>query len=415
VHPAQISARLPTSFVVFVLLNVGCLANDGLPMAKEAATTPRSRGFVLANFTLAAHEGDTKLDCPDGLTLSPIDSFIALLPIEQQARIERPGDLSGQVRMMLGVKDPKALEDRANYRRLISHTNCTNPEEFPEYTGHRTVQHRGPAIGLNLDGRENSKSKTPAPGTCAHDDFTGPSGERGIDNQLWRVLGCVKGTRSDGDILRQDNAHIRQGGPNVLLEITDIDDERNDPEVTVGIYQDADSVRLNASGDVLPGASLQVDPNPKYHAKLKARIENGIVLTEVGTVTLKREGIGRAPPIDLTLTSARLKLELLPNGNTKGILGGYYDIDEFYRAAIGVHTLAGSQVMGYTCPGVLDQMRKLADGDLDPTSGACRSISMAWQLDGVPAFVIHGPANAADSMNRSTVITLRNSGANSAR
>jgi len=376
------------------------------PQSREAATTPRSRGYVLAHFTFAAYDSDEKIDCPEGFTLSPIDSYMALLPPDERAKMDRPDDLGRQLAVLLGVKNPKDFpdptKDPKGYQRLVSHSNCSNPQEFPAYSGYKTITHRGIALGLDLDGRTDSKDGQAMPGTCAHNDFTGPNGERGIDNQMWRVLGCVKAMRHEGAFLGLDNSHIRQGGPNVLLEIADIDDEKNDPEVTVGLYQGSDPVSLTTTGEVLPGASLHVNEDPKYRARLKGRIENGILWTEPGNITLKRKGLTSAPPTDITLKSGRLKLELLPDGTAKGLMAGYYNVDQFYRAVIGNKGIAASQSYGYTCPGVLDQMRKLADGDRDPATGTCRAISMAWDINAVPAFIIHSEA-AATKMSGASI------------
>lgn len=379
-HPTRNRLLLGTTVALAGLALVG-----GAVLAaasKNAATSPRSRGFVAANYVWAAYDGDQATDCPDGLSLSAVDSFIALLPPAERAKTVRPNDLGGQVRMVAGVKDPN------EYRRAVSHNNCTNPKDYPAYTGFKTLNHKGVALGLDLDGQENSKDGQAAPGTCAHDSFQGPNGERGIDNQMWRAMGCTKGLRRDGDALAYAPSLIRQGGSNVLIEITGIDDERNDPEVEVAIYRGGDPVALDAAGEVLPGGSLHVFDDPKYHARLKGRIRDGVVTTDPGEVTLKRDAPFE-PPNDLTLKSALLKFELLPNGRGKGLLGGYYDVEKFYDAAIRVMTLAGAQSLGFPCPGLLDQMHKLADGDRDPATGQCRAISAAWEIDAVPAFIIH--------------------------
>lgn len=349
---------------------------------KDAATSPRSRGFVAANYVWAAYDGDQATDCPDGLSLSAVDSFIALLPPAVRAKTVRPNDLGGQVRMVAGVKDPN------DYRRAVSHNNCTNPKDYLAYTGFKTLNHKGVALGLDLDGQENSKDGQAAPGTCAHDSFQGPNGERGIDNQMWRAMGCTKGLRRNGDALAYAPSLIRQGGSNVLIEITGIDDERNDPEIVVGIYRGGDPVALDAAGEVLPGGSLHVHEDTRYHSLLKGRIQDGVVTTEPGEVTLKRDAPFEAPN-DLTLKSARLKFELMSNGRAKGLLAGYYDVEKFYDAAIRVMTLAGAQSLGFPCPGLLDQMHRLADFDRDPETGKCRAISAAWEIDAVPAFIIH--------------------------
>lgn len=47
-------------------------------------------------------------------------------------------------------------------------------------------------FGIDLDHR-HSQSSHQEPGTCAHDDLVGMSGEQGIDKQFYRAVGCVHG------------------------------------------------------------------------------------------------------------------------------------------------------------------------------------------------------------------------------
>jgi hypothetical protein len=362
-----------------VALTAGAAWVEAAP-TRGAGTQPHTRGYVAADFVWAAYDGDQAVDCPEGLTLSPVDSFIALLPPAERAKVTRPSDLGEQVRMVAGNRD---------YQAAQRHNACTNPAEFPAYTGYRTITHRGAALGLDLDGIDASREAAAAPGTCAHDDFAG-----GIDNQLWRVMGCVKGLRYGGDALRSAGSFIRQGGSNTLIEITGIDDDRNDPDVTVGLYVGADPVALNAAGEVLPGASLHVRDEPRYQTVLKGRIKDGVLTTDPGTVTTRRDAPFEAPN-DLVLQSARLRLELKPDGTASGLLAGYYDVDHFYNGAIRVMTQAGAQSLGYPCQGLLDQMHRLADGHPDPATGKCTAISAAWEVHAVPAFVLKPKPTAA--------------------
>ena len=49
--------------------------------------------------------------------------------------------------------------------------------------------------GFNLDGTTDGHA---TPKSCAHQKFTAPNGTPAIDNQMYRIIGCVYGFRSDG-------------------------------------------------------------------------------------------------------------------------------------------------------------------------------------------------------------------------
>jgi len=59
-----------------------------------------------------------------------------------------------------------------------------------------------------------------------------PTGDPGIDNQMYRVLGCLAGVRAKGTAYEIPNAEIREQQYNrILLEITGVDSLVNDDQV----------------------------------------------------------------------------------------------------------------------------------------------------------------------------------------
>lgn len=115
-------------------------------------------GFVVTSFRYALSTGAGETNaCPDGLT--PLD--------------------------------PRAHERR----RVISAEDsaCANPEAFGPDPNFRTVKVRdAKAIGIDLDGRDSRLQNTSS-GACPHDDLMGMNSERGIDNQFYRLVGCLHG------------------------------------------------------------------------------------------------------------------------------------------------------------------------------------------------------------------------------
>src|SRR5690606_23556012 len=105
------------------------------------------------------------------------------------------------------------------------------------------------AIGLNLDGK------------VGPNDFNSPEGEPGIDNQMYRVLGCVGNYRGpDGSYRHFIQDYMRKFNYNrFLVELTGVDDLQNDDDITVTIYRGKDALMVDSLGGYLAGSTQRVD------------------------------------------------------------------------------------------------------------------------------------------------------------
>jgi hypothetical protein len=244
-------------------------------------------------------------------------------------------------------------------------------------------------MGLDLDGYDSASSSV-APQSCPHTDFVGPDGSAGIDNQFYRVVGCIESYRRDSLYVSggiEDfviGAHL-VGRITTLLEINGVDDSLNDDDVDVSIFSSEDPVPYDSQENGLPNASLTATDNPRWRNDVKGRIENGVLKTDSFDLLLK---FGYRTGTEYDLKGARLELNLLPDGNAEGTLAGYYDIDEIYRAMFRDRFGEVQAPYGYTCPAVHRALAENADGYPDPDSGNCTAISTAFTVKAMPAFVI---------------------------
>ena len=257
-----------------------------------------------------------------------------------------------------------------------------------------TLDSPGVIAGLDLDQTTSARSNAPA-GGCAHDDFDGIAGESGIDNQIWRVVGCTRGFQ-EGDLIETTaTAAIKDGSRTMLMEVSGVDDVVNDPEVEVRLFSSTDSAPKDASGKILAGASLFVHEDERFHGPpARGSIEGGILTTEPFDVRLQL----KIQTIDseYVFRDARLRVELLPDGTARGVLGAYWDVANFYEIN-GGHFLArpASHFLGFNCAALYAAAYRMADGHPDPETGACTSLSSAHEVEALPAFIIHPEAVAA--------------------
>ena len=373
------------------ILTLGLLA--AMALACDSATTrggevsispPTVRGYVMARWYEESPAVDPG-ECPQGVNPTEADYFPEQWATFQAAR-KRIRAAGGYLRW-----DDDRLPPDA----------CQDPLAQPD-PGFFTLDGPATVAGLDLDGVDSRRSVSQA-ANCAHDDFAGRDGSTGIDNQFWRLMGCVRGYRPNDlvDRLHESNVGIKEGGYAILLEITGMDDAQNDDEVEVQLLSASSSVTMNAVDEIMQHVSINVHENPRYHNALaKGKIENGILTSEPVDIRIKVKQ--QTSDNEFWLRSARIRAEVLDDGRIKGVVGGYWDIENLYSVLndqnIGDRPQGrnAAHARGFMCAGIYHAMPRVADGHPDPESGQCTSISTAILFEAVPAFPIRPRLAMAD-------------------
>jgi hypothetical protein len=353
------------SCIVAALMGTTAVA-EGVTSAEDATLLSsvirdRTIGYVVTNRYWAVHQtADGKEECPNGFNDGPREQFKTLYPEDGTKRTL----VETQLARESAVWQPRAVGDGGLPFKYV-----TGPT----------------SLGLNLDGK------------VGPNDFKSPSGEPGIDNQLYRVIGCITNYRGpDGAMYFFSNRFMAQGpDTRLLVEIKEVDSLVNDDAVTVNIYRGLDPLLLDASGNgYMPGGSQRVDYRwgKKFIQSYKGKIENGVLTTEPADQLLPF-GQGGDPSFQ-NMRGARLKMQLTPNG-AEGLLAGYVDIETFYRVLVRSWS---THHMSYGQQSASSQywaMHKLADGYPDPATGKNTAISSALSLKFVQAFIQHDEAPEA--------------------
>ena len=248
-----------------------------------------------------------------------------------------------------------------------------------------------PMAGMNLDGKTSAAKSG---GKCAHSDFTGPDGTAGIDNQHWRLLGCTKAYQPQGQMDRmwESGNFIKEGIP-MLVEVRGVDDRMNDDSVEVRILSSSDTVSMDGNGSVVPFLSLREHEDERYrNGFASGRIENGVLISDPIDIRLKIKQ--QVLNMEFFYRDARIRAELTDEGLKNGVLGFYWDGDNFYEAMndhyIGTYHSGriAALTRGYSCAGMDHVLPSMLDGHPDPETGDCTSLSSAILFEAVPAFVI---------------------------
>lgn len=332
--------------------------------------SPETLGFVVTKFW---HSMVEEPNCPDGMNLSMSEVILSQAAPAERARLQTPAAQTELKRRSMYNDQGKSI--------------CMNPEsvQAPPLS---LVHGSQTAPGLDLDGM--GSMRVPSAKGCAHQDFADSSGKARIDNQLFRINGCIRGFRFGGVYHQGADAEMRNGSYAILLEVSGVDDRVNDPHVDVAVYSSLDPTPFSAKGVPLPNGSLTVHPDRRYWAKTSGRIVNGVLTTEPFDLVL-------AVPIatvktEFTFREARIQLKLKPDGSAEGVLAGYYPIDSYYQNQV---TYLGYKFFGdgaanaggFTCTALHRALQQQADGLRDPRTGVCHGISTAMMVSAVPAFV----------------------------
>ncbi|ANI79951.1 hypothetical protein [Sphingobium sp. EP60837] len=394
------------------LLATGALVGAATMLTAADAPTggePGVRAFVLGNIYLAnGGTGDICRAEDEGA----LERFRKLLPAAQQQKYADPAknqeleklmnehfgfrrlilrdDRTGKVKLPPGVDRtaaitpeqalaigalngfPKGKGRPAFSKRDVVYSACSDPYDFPVLAKNFRTYDGPVAAGMNLDGK------------VSKEDFTGPDGEKGIDNQLWRVAGCSWPFRegSNPDIARK--TLISSLAP-TLIELRGVDDASNDPDVTVTVFAATTALNKDGKGGVLARATFIADPDPRLKATTHGRIENGVLTTDSFDMVLNyKEQIIDAPR---HIRGARIRATLTKDGGIEGGFYGYYTLDSYY-SSIEQMTQNGANLSRLTCPGIRLAIDRLADGYRDPKTGKYTAISSAYHFFGVRAFVV---------------------------
>lgn len=341
-----------SALLIGIGITVSCaaVADDGKPFAP-----PEGRiGYVMTNLFWSVYQTpDAKQECPNGFNDGPREQFEILFPNPQNRTVVET--------------------------QLKQEIETWHPTDEPDPLPFHYVE--GPySYGLNLDNETGPN------------DFTHPDGGEGIDNEVYRAVGCIIGFRGpDGvEVIFQDKAIADRRYNRTMIELTGVDDLANDDDVTVTVYRGLDRLLTDATGlKVMSGGSQRVDT--RWGAKL-IRQTRGKIVDSVLTTEPIAEAIipwmNLSVPTVQLIRDMRLQLTLSPT-DANGLVAGYADVDTWYKQLIrndSTHHLSNGQISGIS---LYKALRRLADAYPDPETGDNTAISTALDVKMTQVFIVH--------------------------
>jgi hypothetical protein len=311
---------------------------------------------------------DPGTDCPNGTNPSPdwIKVLVDAGYTPEEAKWLR--DPANPTRSPVHGQNQMAFrgKDRAN---VYTDPTSTSDPGLVGVTG--TI-----AEGINLDGDEST-------------GFTSPSGEKGIDNNFYKALGCWKtyrGPRRLSSGALNFNDAMRNGAwTSVIVVAGEGQDPMNDDHVKVGFYVSNDKMVKDALGNIARDYTFRIAPDAKHEGVLAARTVNGRIISTTPSDIMLRDPSYSG---DLELLRARVDLEMKQDGTLTGYVGGYRPWEPVYRGWVNARGTVIEVLTWVQLPAVYYALRRNADYSPSGPSGAKTHISFALRIDALPAFVM---------------------------
>lgn len=322
------------------------------PGARAAET----RSFVLSYFYPANYYGDDT--CPQGLNPLPDVFFKRDLKILGVPQAEVDAMFNKDYNLQNGHTTTRWVELAAT--RGNGHDNVyRHPTTVPD-------AHLKPAVGrfaygFNLDGK----------GAASPNSYEDPeTHEKGVNNQLFRSLGCVQAYKGYPPPQPPLEPEYRWDVSRPVMEAWLIsisgEDLSHDGDVTVTFGSSIDPVTVqDANAHLQRDLAYRVARHPSSRNVLRGHLKNGVILTEPTAIAMRCDSY--IQPL-YEFRSARLRLKLKADGTLEGVLGGYQPWYPVYwsHAKVGYIDERG---FGIDAPALYYALRRNADADPDPRTG----------------------------------------------
>ena len=365
-------------------------------MVTPALAEPWSRGFVVGAYEYAFRYGgrsdysrgaeiEPGVDCPHGSTV-----FMAN-PDQTRAAIARQKWRSQQeidwVTAPPGVEKvntpgltrrhiwARAMSFRGYKRGIETYVNpwATDDPGQPQVAS-------SIGDGFDLDGKVK-------PG-----DFISPTGERGIDNALYRAWGCDAPWRGGGNATLdlRANDKMQEGLYTMVIRVSGNQDPRNDSDATLEIGWSPDNIVKDARGGITVDYSYRL-PKTVQYTKMKARVVGGVVETEqAAELHTPRIAWFYDQTGDTNFRKAKIRLNISADGlSATGLIGGYRDWRDLYAE----NTFAQDGGQQGTrehedAVSLYYALRRNADGMMNPKTGRYDGISSVYRIRAAAAYVV---------------------------
>jgi hypothetical protein len=270
-----------------------------------------------------------------------------------------------------GGPDASPYFEGEKYVLAGSHANIVRRMGFIGLTG------PGVARGFDLDGRVSPAGERES---CGHGDLTDPEGRTGIDNQLasiWATLEPLVGPQ----VAALLQGAINEGRVLVMMELSGVDDLRDDPDVTFRLFRGVLRPEVGTQGYITPDQTFAFDyENPVSTVSNVAIVDGELV---AGPVVLQVPIAILDLDIIADIELGRIRVRIAEDGTFSGYIGGALSLPKIIGALLETGASAETRLV---------QPIFERNADMEPVDGKCTYISVGLEFDGTTAFVVRDAA-----------------------
>lgn len=339
-----------------------------------------TKSFAYAWFYPATYT--QKDNCPEGLNPNSGEIFRRAL-VTTGTKPEEADKIINDVLQSTSTNDRVAMRAMVQRGRFEGKPADAyiNPLTVPD-PGWKTATGRY-AFGFNLDNKNDSGIDD------QKHQFEDPeTHEKGIDNQLIRVYGCLSNYQALPPERPTYPMHtwnaVLDAQPAWLISITS-DDFSKDGDVAITFDRATTPQMRDVKGGARSFASFRVNErDPASNWVIKGKIKGGIVTAQTDNLLFRGDPFFL---VDFPFTKVQLRIKLKADGKAEGFLGGYLPWLPLYfqHASFG---LTSETMRGLDTVGLYYELARMADADPDPATGKNTRISSAWWMELVPVFVL---------------------------
>jgi len=232
----------------------------------------------------------------------------------------------------------------------------------------------GQTLGFDLDDHVSDAGDDEG---CFKEDAVDPYGNEGIDNQFSVLIPALEAVEPEvsaveGLILDSINA----GDLLLLFEVSGVHDMDNDECVSVSVFRGEGAPLIGTDGKLLDHQSFSRSDLPPNSTVEQASIVDGAV--EVRGLELVLPLMILDVELEFNIDEAAARLMFDDDGSLSGYFGGGVPLED-------ILVIADEEDLGATADLIRSVVPTFAD--LFPDAGGqCQELSVAFEMDGVPAF-----------------------------
>jgi hypothetical protein len=351
----------------------GVLAGAVVLANAAPASAMQSQSYVVNWFAGAAYTKDD--NCPGGINPQLDVQFRKELTLTGMAEPQVDKLVKDYLANANGYEVDTAIRHRGRFAgRPVNIFN--NPQTIPDPKMKHVVGKFG--YGFDLDGKGADDPKAfQDPETLA----------KGVDNQMFRAMGCLEGFR--GSLVNHPTfwywiwQTIRDSQPAWLVTITGEDLTKDGP-VTITFDRALEYMVSNSGGEARPDVTYRIDPDPRSHNEFKGEIKDGVAtITEHGDFKMLQNSWG-VP--ELNIHNFHMRMKVNKDRSMEAIVGGYQPWHHLYFAF--AHGGLSREISSGSIPGIYYLLKNHADAEPDPKTGQNMSISTSYHIKAVPVFAV---------------------------